>query len=87
MSFSSSDLPPLKDRLSRLSGASVHANRCFYYLSLLERFVETTHDMPESLLKLYLVRAEYRYYRWISSYSYEECIPPLGEFMLHVDVE
>ncbi|KAL9555277.1 hypothetical protein MBANPS3_002430 [Mucor bainieri] len=33
--------------------------------------------MSESVLKLYLVRAEYRYYSWISSHLYEKCIPPL----------
>ncbi|KAL0146254.1 hypothetical protein V8B55DRAFT_1593578 [Mucor lusitanicus] len=77
MRFSINDPPPFKYKPSDFSGDSINANRCFYYLSLLERFVATTQDMPESVLKLYLVQAEYRYYRWISSHSYEKCIPPL----------
>ncbi|KAL9559963.1 hypothetical protein MBANPS3_000183 [Mucor bainieri] len=51
-------------------------NKGHYYLSMLERFVETTQDMPESILKLYLVRAEYRYYRWVSARGHEAYIAP-----------
>lgn len=61
----------------------VNVSNCFYYLSLLERFVQTTRSMPEDVLKKYLVRAEYRYFKWactkkISSTS-RYAIPPLGE--------
>ncbi|KAF1803770.1 hypothetical protein FB192DRAFT_1369666 [Mucor lusitanicus] len=59
----------------------VNVSNCFYYLSLLERFVQTTRSMPEDVLKKYLVRAEYRYFKWactkkISSTS-RYAIPPL----------
>ncbi|KAK4510351.1 uncharacterized protein ATC70_004781 [Mucor velutinosus] len=59
----------------------VNVSNCFYYLSLLERFVQTTRNMPEDILKKYLVRAEYRYFKWaytqkISSTS-RYAIPPL----------
>ncbi|CAO3643631.1 unnamed protein product [Mucor fragilis] len=59
----------------------VNVSNCFYYLSLLERFVRTTRNMPEDVLKKFLVRAEYRYYKWaysqkISSTS-RYAIPPL----------
>lgn len=84
MRFSTSDPPEFKSKHWDFSGASINPYRCFYYLSLLERFVETTHDMPESVLKLYLVRAEYRYYRWISSNSYRNSTPPLGELIQYV---
>ncbi|KAL7308867.1 hypothetical protein PS15m_011006 [Mucor circinelloides] len=77
MRFSTSDPPEFKSKYWDFSGASINPYRCFYYLSLLERFVEATHDMPESVLKLYLVRAEYRYYRWISSNLYRNSTPPL----------
>lgn len=43
----------------------VTVSNCWYYLSLLERFVDTTKDMSEDVLKLYLVRAEYRYFLWM----------------------
>ncbi|KAL9555734.1 hypothetical protein MBANPS3_002231 [Mucor bainieri] len=59
----------------------LNVSNCFYYLSLLERFVRTTRSMPEDILKKYLVRAEYRYFKWaytkkISSTS-QYAIPPL----------
>ena len=47
----------------------VTVENCWYYLSLLERFVDITKDMNEEDLKLYLVRAEYRYFRWIAQPS------------------
>lgn len=66
----------------------VTVENCWYYLSLLERFVRMTKDMEEDILKLYLVRAEYRYVQWIEGYKkrfpydYETTelfsIPPLG---------
>ncbi|KAL9555736.1 hypothetical protein MBANPS3_002233 [Mucor bainieri] len=60
----------------------VTVSNCYYYLSLLERFVETTKDMSEDVLKLYLVRAEYRYYKWAYSReadfgSMKNAIPPI----------
>lgn len=62
---------------------AVTVSNCFYYLSLLERFVETTKTMPEDILKLYLVRAEYRYFKWAyasnaSFGSTKNAVPPLG---------
>lgn len=45
---------------------TVTVPNCWYYLSLLERFVDATKDMPEDVLKLYLVRAEYRYFKWFN---------------------
>lgn len=58
---------------------------CWYYLSLMESFVEMTQSFTkeEDLLKMYLVRAEYRYCKWISSKvkhrQAEVNIPPLGK--------
>lgn len=55
---------------------------CWYYLSLLERFVNVTKPMPESVLKVYLVRAEYRYFKWMFKNQTEKrgskAIPPIG---------
>lgn len=55
---------------------NVTVPKCWYYLSLLERFVDTTKDMPENILKIYLVRAEYRYFKWISRGSGNKTMPP-----------
>lgn len=78
MIFSTADPPSFKTKRLQFDDTSISIDRCFYYLSLLERFVETTQDMPESMLKLYLVRSEYRYYKWTFS-SLKESVPPLGE--------
>ncbi|CAO0793972.1 unnamed protein product [Mucor circinelloides] len=61
---------------------TVTVANCYYYLSLLERFVETTRNMSEDVLKVYLVRAEYRYYKWAYSKetdfgSIKNAIPPI----------
>lgn len=57
---------------------------CWYYLSLLERFVDATKDMPEDILKLYLVRAEYRYFKWYNlscgKGAKPKYTPPLGNY-------
>jgi hypothetical protein len=76
--------PPIektKNEFPSLDGVVTVAN-CWYYLSLLERFVEITQSMEEDLLKMYLVRAEYRYFQWISAKEYrkpEFAIPPVGK--------
>jgi hypothetical protein len=63
----------------------VTVSNCWYYLSLLERFVDITKDMPEDTLKIYLVRAEYRYFKWVTELHRKElmeepsCIPPVGK--------
>lgn len=84
MTISSAD-PPLESQSGEFPTFDkvVTVSNCYYYLSLLERFVETTKDMSESVLKLYLVRAEYRYYKWAYSReadfgSMKNAIPPLG---------
>lgn len=62
-------------------GSSVTVANCWYYLSLLERFVDTTKDMPEDVLKLYLVRAEYRYFKWLNLSNENhifDSTPPIG---------
>lgn len=66
-------------------GAYVTVATCWYYLSLLESFVDATMDMPEDVLKLYLVRAEYRYFKWFNaSYGKRDSPvstpPPIGMF-------
>ncbi|CAO3643647.1 unnamed protein product [Mucor fragilis] len=83
MTFSSED-PPLESQSGEYPtfDKTVTVSSCYYYLSLLERFVDTTKDMSESVLKLYLVRAEYRYYKWAYSReadfgSMKSAIPPL----------
>lgn len=85
MTFSSED-PPLESQSGEYPtfDKTVTVSSCYYYLSLLERFVDTTKDMSESVLKLYLVRAEYRYYKWAYSReadfgSMKSAIPPLGD--------
>lgn len=54
---------------------------CWYYISLMERFVDTTVELGEDLLKIYLVRAEYRYFKWLSTRengkSVDYYIPPI----------
>ena len=66
---------PVMDRV-------VTVENCWYYLSLLERFVDITTEMNEEDLKLYLVRAEYRYFQWIAKCSENNAIssppPPVG---------
>lgn len=55
---------------------------CWYYLSMLERFVDITSSMPQDILKMYLVRAEYRYFRWMYKTKdhrlIKYSIPPIG---------
>ncbi|KAI9253051.1 hypothetical protein EDC94DRAFT_268230 [Helicostylum pulchrum] len=54
---------------------------CWYYLSMLERFVDITSSMPQDILKMYLVRAEYRYFKWMyktkKHRSVKHSIPPI----------
>lgn len=61
----------------------------YCYLSLLERFVEFTRNMPEKVMRMYLVRAEYRYFKWVrysdSYYRYHRN-PPLGK-VVYKDTE
>jgi hypothetical protein len=64
----------------------VTVSNCWYYLSLLERFVYATKDLEEEDLKLYLVRAEYRYYTWITERrkkingkNIDSFVPPTGK--------
>lgn len=71
------DFPVLNDILT--------VANCWYYLSLLERFVEFTQSLEEDVLKMYLVRAEYRYFKWIATDKVkiirkaENAVPPLGK--------
>lgn len=64
----------------------VTVSSCWYYLSLLERFVDITKDMSEDILKLYLVRAEYRYFLWMykvnKSHLSGLSTPPIGKGLL-----
>ncbi|CAO0796540.1 unnamed protein product [Mucor circinelloides] len=46
----------------------------FYYLSFLERYIEETKTIPPDLRKVYLVRAEYRYIKWLNKYA--DLTPP-----------
>lgn len=84
MKFSNTNPPQetQRDEYPKLDEV-VTVSNCFYYLSLLERFVQTTRNMPEDILKKYLVRAEYRYFKWAycskKSYSsVHNVVPPLG---------
>lgn len=52
---------------------------CYFYLSLLARFVAITKDMTEGEMKLYLVRAEYRYIKFIGSMKYNYNTPAIGK--------
>lgn len=58
---------------------------CWYYISLMERFVDTTIELSEDMLKIYLVRAEYRYFKWLSTRengkSVDYYIPPIGKVL------
>ncbi|KAF1796571.1 hypothetical protein V8B55DRAFT_1350209 [Mucor lusitanicus] len=42
----------------------------YYYLSFLERYIEETKTIPPTLRKVYLVRAEYRYIKWLHNSLY-----------------
>jgi hypothetical protein len=82
--FSDND-PPVEaseDEFPTMSTVVTVAN-CWYYLSLLERFVDITSSMSEDVLKMYLVRAEYRYFLWISNKHYyrnlDRAVPPIGK--------
>lgn len=52
----------------------------FYYLSFLERYIEETKTIPPDLRKVYLVRAEYRYIKWLNKYV--DLTPPTGSMPL-----
>lgn len=52
--------------------------KCYFYLSLLARFVTITKGMTEEEMKLYLVRAEYRYFKFISSKRNSCHTPAIG---------
>lgn len=83
-----SDNPPPKEKVKgdfpSFAQHAVTVEQCWYYLSLLERFVDITKNMSENDLKLYLVRAEYRYFRFISKKTGDRKIvnstPPLGMY-------
>jgi hypothetical protein len=53
--------------------------KCYFYLSLLARFVTITKDMTEEEMKLYLVRAEYRYFKFINLWQDSYHIPAIGK--------
>ncbi|GAA5804045.1 hypothetical protein HPULCUR_009531 [Helicostylum pulchrum] len=73
--------PPSEDHRGRFPTLdTVTVANCWYYLSLLERFVNVTSHMSDKVLKMYLVRAEYRYFRWIANVGNRQRIyslPPL----------
>lgn len=85
--------PPLEanpEEFPTLSSV-VSVKNCWYYLSLLERFVDTTSSMTEDVLKTYLVRAEYRYFLWISKKCYyrnlDRAIPPIGKiYTIYIEI-
>jgi hypothetical protein len=80
MNFSSNPPPPSADHPSLDTVVTV--DNCWYYLSLLEQFVQATQDLPNAILQQYLVRAEYRYFRWISNKEalvQEKHVPPIGK--------
>jgi hypothetical protein len=57
---------------------------CWYYLSLLERFVDITQSMTEDVLKMFLVRAEYRYFQFVTKSlkagrNVKLSVPPVGK--------
>lgn len=52
---------------------------CYLYLNLLTRFINFTKGLSEHELKVYLVRAEYRYFRFISFVG-NDSPAPLGMF-------
>lgn len=40
--------------------------QCYAYLSMMAKFIEVTKKMTEAEMKLYLVRAEYRYFHYVT---------------------
>lgn len=50
---------------------------CYVYLCLLTRFINIAKDLSEQDLKVYLVRSEYRYFRFMS-FADNGGPPPLG---------
>jgi hypothetical protein len=87
MKFSGTEPP--KEHIEKefpVLDSKVTVSNCWYYLSLLERFVYATKDLEEDKLKMYLVRAEYRYHTWISerrkkmlSKNIDSFVPPTGK--------
>lgn len=63
--------PPRKDGVR-----DPHVETYHYYLSFLERYIEETKTIRQDLRKVYLVRAEYRYIRWLHNSVY--VMPPTG---------
>ncbi|KAL0145911.1 hypothetical protein V8B55DRAFT_1559669 [Mucor lusitanicus] len=52
--------------------------KCYGYLSMLAKFIEVTKNMTEAEMKLYLVRAEYRYFHHVAyRYSSPNSVVPL----------
>ncbi|KAG2236543.1 hypothetical protein INT48_000843 [Thamnidium elegans] len=57
-------IPTTQDEFPSFNSV-VNVSNCWYYLSLLERFVNITSSLSQDDLKVYLVRAEYRYFKWM----------------------
>ena len=59
--------------------AAVKCREVYDYLLLLKRFIEFSKDMSEESMRMYLVRAEYRYFKSISSMKYNYHTPAIGK--------
>ncbi|KAL9537228.1 hypothetical protein MBANPS3_011967 [Mucor bainieri] len=56
---------PRRINFTEKSTAPISQYSCYLYLNLLTRFINITKDLSEHDLKVYLVRAEYRYFRFM----------------------
>ncbi|KAI7887152.1 hypothetical protein K492DRAFT_189568 [Lichtheimia hyalospora FSU 10163] len=87
MKYASFPQPPTEEQgviFPRLNNV-VTIENCFYYLSLMERFLEYKRTFGPQLVKIMLARAEIRYARWLrymndaakNSSHYRKIAPPL----------
>lgn len=88
MKYASLPQPPAEEHpviFPRLNDV-VSVENCFYYLSLMERFLEYKRTLGPQLIKVMLARAEIRYARWLrylndaskSKSNNPKIAPPIG---------
>lgn len=91
MKYASLPHPPTEEQgvtFPRLNDV-VSVKNCFYYLSLMERFLEYKRTLGPQLVKVMLARAEIRYARWLrymndtskGSSNHKKIAPPIGMFI------
>ncbi|ORZ09932.1 hypothetical protein BCR42DRAFT_470366 [Absidia repens] len=84
LKFQQAPPPTEKDMMPTLNKV-VTARNCYYYLALIERFWRGMDAMTRDQQRLYLARAEFRYFLWVRAFDAKRMpTPPLDiAFMWH----